>query len=56
MYVLRQERIALEEAISSLRVECDTLKSSLNREYQAHDVDKKEISRINKSLKQIEEV
>ena len=56
MNVLRQERVALEEAINSLRIECETLKASLSREYDTNDSNKKKINHINKLLKQFEEV
>ena len=56
MNVLRQERVALEEAINSLRVECETLKTSLNREYETNEANKKQLNKVSKSLKQIEEV
>lgn len=56
MNILRKERVALEEVINSLRVECETLKTSLNREYEANDSHKKQINRFNKTLKQAEEV
>jgi hypothetical protein len=56
MNVLRQERVALEEAINSLRVECETLKTSLNREYETNETNKKQINKASKSIKQIEEV
>jgi hypothetical protein len=56
MNTLRHERVALEQVINSLRAECETLKTSLNREYESNDTNKKQINRINKSFKQVEEV
>lgn len=54
--ILRKERGALEDVISSLRAECDTLKASLNREYETNDNIKKQLNKLTKSAKQSDEV
>ncbi len=41
---LRKEHKALEEVIQSLRVQCDTLKTSLQAEYESKENLRKQIS------------
>jgi hypothetical protein len=55
METLRNERIALEESISSLRKECEALRSSLNNEFTINDNLRMQMSRITKGNKEIEE-
>jgi len=54
--ILRNERVALEEVIRSLRNECDTLRSSLNKEFEMNDHFKTQVSRFNKDKKDYQEV
>lgn len=54
--ILRKEREALEDVISSLRAECDTLKTSLNREYETNENIKKQLNKLTKTAKQSDEV
>ena len=54
--ILRDERVALEEVIQSLRNECDTLRSSLKKEFEMNDNFKTQVSRFSKEKKDIKEV
>lgn len=55
MGTLREERVALEEVIVSLRTECETLRSSLNNEFTTNDNLKTQVSRLTKSSKEVGE-
>ena len=52
MGTLREERVALEEVIVSLRSECETLRTSLNQEFETSDSLKTQLNRINKGNKE----
>ncbi len=54
--ILRKERVALEEVIQSLRNECDTLRSSLNKEFEVNDHFKTQVNRLNAEKKEYQEV
>jgi hypothetical protein len=56
MEILRNERASLEDSITTLRNECETLKTSLNKEFETNDSLKMQLNRINKGTKQLEEV
>lgn len=53
---LRDERVALEEAIKSLRAESEELRKNLTREFDQNDTLKAQISRLTKQLKDLQEV
>ena len=53
--VLRNERIALEETISTMRNECDNLKTKLNKEFEKNDDLKSQVNRLTKGSKESEE-
>lgn len=55
MGTLREERVALEEVIVSLRTECETLRTSLNNEFTTNDNLKSQVNRLTKSSKEIGE-
>lgn len=53
--LLRNERDAIEEVVQSLTNECDTLKLSLQNQYELNDSLKNKINSISKKLKENEE-
>ena len=53
MSTLRDERVALEEVIVSLRTECETLRESLNHEFQTSDGLKSQLTKLTKGTKEI---
>ena len=56
MDILRNERVALEEVITTLRVECDNFKQNLNKEFETNDNLKLQLNRLTKETKDFEEV
>jgi regulator of replication initiation timing len=56
MEVLRNERVALEEVITTLRAECDNFKQNLNKEFETNDNLKLQLNRLSKETKDFEEV
>ena len=55
MEVLRNERVALEEVITTLRSECDNFKSKLTNEFEKNDDLKSQVNRLSKGSKECEE-
>ena len=53
--VLRNERLALEEVICTLRNECDNLMTKFNKEFEKNDELKSQVNRLTKGTKESEE-
>ena len=53
---LREERVALEEAIKSLRAESEELRKNLTREFEHSDTLSAHNTRLTKQLKELQEV
>ena len=53
---LRDERVALEEAIKSLRAESEELRKNLTREFDQNDTLKAQMARLAKQIKELQEV
>ena len=54
--ILRSERGALEEVISSLQKECETLKMSLVKEFEASDNLRNQLAKLSKESKETDGV